>query len=168
MNVNDVILQRRSIRKYTGRVIEQDKLDTILKAGFYAPTARNVQPTSFVVIKDKKTLSQIAEEQPNAKYCVEAGCGILVCGDKNADVDGYLVENASAAIQNMLLSAHELGLGTVWCGVYPRDARMESFVEILDLPENILPVGFVIAGYPDEVKEVPERVDLARVHYEKW
>ena len=78
------------------------------------------------------------------------------------------MENASAAIQNMLLSAHELGLGTVWCGVYPRDARMESFVKILDLPENILPVGFVIAGYPDEVKEVPERVDLARVHYEKW
>lgn len=92
----------------------------------------------------------------------------MLCGDRNKDVDAYLTENASAAIQNMLLAAYEIGLGSVWCGVYPREERVNSFIELLNLPENILPVGFVILGYPDEEKEIPEYFDESRVYYNTW
>ncbi|MCX7715159.1 MAG: nitroreductase family protein [Clostridia bacterium] len=168
MNVNEAIIQRRSIRKYTGQVVEDDKIRTLLNSGFYAPTARNIRPLHFIVIKDKTVLEKIAHEQPNAKFAPDAGCGILVCGDKALDEEGYIVEDGSAAIQNILLSAYEMGLGTVWCGVYPREQRVESFTRLCGLPSNILPVGFVVVGYADETKEVPERFNADCVHWEKW
>ena len=166
--IQDTIKNRRSIRSYTGQAVTDEQLHAVLEAGFYAPTARNLQPTHFIIIKDPQTLETIAQEQPNARHGVGAGCGILVCGDRSLDVDGYLAENASAAIQNMMLCAHELGLGTVWCGVYPRTERTEGFRRICQLPESILPVGFLVIGVPNEEKPVPDRFDPARIHKERW
>lgn len=166
--IQKIIKERRSIRKYTGEPISEEQMKCLLEAGFYAPTARNIRPTHFIIIKDKNTLEEIASEQPNAKYCVEAGCGILVCGDTDMDALGYIVEDASAAIQNILLSAHGMGLGTVWCGVYPREERVNGFKRMCGLPENILPVGFVIVGNPAEEKETPERFNEANIHEETW
>lgn len=168
MKTQEAIKTRRSIRRYTGEALTDQQLHMLLEAGFYAPTARNLQPTSFVVIQDKALLEQIAVEQPNAKYCVEAGCGILICGDRNVDEDGYLAENAAAAIQNMMLAAHAIGLGTVWCGVYPREPRVESFRKICKLPAHILPVGFMIVGHSAEEKEVPERFRTELVYTNQW
>ncbi len=168
MDIAQAIKARRSIRRYTGEQLTDQQLQILLEAGFYAPTARNLQPTSFVVIRDPALLERIAQEQPNAKYCTEAGCGILVCGDQTIDADGYLAENAAAAIQNMMLTAHGMGLGTVWCGVYPRKPRVESFRDICGLPAHILPVGFMIVGYPAEEKETPARVRPEMIHMDRW
>lgn len=169
MDIIDAILTRRSIRKFTGKAITNEQLNLLLKAGFQAPSAHNHQPWHFVVVRDNKTLEEIANLHPYAKMLPQAGCGIIVCGDINKESrEGFLVEDCSAAIQNILLAAHGIGLGAVWCGVYPDTDRTAVFSKILSLPENIIPVGLIAVGYPDEKKETADRFDSSKIHYEKW
>ena len=169
MDILETIFTRRSIRKYTGTLVSEDDLKTILKAGFCAPSAMNLQPRHFVVLKDSGILKGITEIHPYAKMLTQAGCGILVCGDKTKQPEvGYIVEDCSASIQNMLLAAYGLGLGAVWCGIYPREERVRAIAELLNLPENIVPVGLVVVGHKDENKEPNDRYDDTKVHYDKW
>lgn len=169
MNVIDAIITRRSIRKFTGEVVSDEQVNTLLKAGFQAPSAHNLQPWHFIVVKDKETLEEMAANHPYAKMLPQSGCGIIVCGDSNREARvGFLVEDCSAAIQNILLAAHGIGLGAVWCGIYPDTDRTAEFSRILNLPGNIIPVGLIAVGYPDEEKAPQDRFDKTKIHYEKW
>jgi nitroreductase len=88
---------------------------------------------------------------PNAAMAAEAPMAILVCGDLTLEKSaGYWVVDCSAAVENMLLSAHALGLGAVWCGVYPRQPRMEGLRRLIGLPENIMAHNLVVVGYSGE------------------
>lgn len=169
MNVLEAIFTRRSIRKFTNEVIEDAVLDTIIKAGCYAPTAENKQPWHFVVVKNKEVLGEIASFHPHAKMVTQAGCVIVVCGDKTRQTQtGLLVEDCSAAIQNMLLAAHGLGLGAVWCALYPFTHLTKPAKQLLNLPPEIVPVGLIAVGKPGEDKRIVYRYDKAKVHFEKW
>lgn len=169
MNVVDAILTRRSIRKFTGQVISDKQFNLLLKAGFQAPSAHNLHPWHFIVVKEKKNLEELADNHQYAKMLPQAGCGIIVCGDANKETRvGFLVEDCSAAIQNILLAAHGIGLGAVWCGIYPNTDRASAFSRILKLPENIIPVGLIAVGYPNEEKTAQDRFDNTKIHYETW
>jgi nitroreductase len=169
MEVLEAIFTRRSIRKFSGQPINDEDLSTILRAGCYAPSARNHQPWHFVVVKDCKTLQAIALDHPYAKMMPQAGCSIVTCGDKEKQgLTGFLIEDCSAAIQNMLLAAHGLGLGAVWCGLYPLSPRMKKIRELLYLPANILPIGMIALGKKGEERSTGERYDPLKIHFEKW
>lgn len=169
MDIIEGILTRRSIRKYTGEKISEEQLKTILRAGFQAPSARNRQPWHFIVVRDRNKLESIAQAHPYAKMLPEAGCGIIVCGDNNVENSlGNLVEDCSAAIQNILLAAHGLGLGAVWCGLYPVTERTNVISDLFDLPQNIIPVGLAVVGHKNEEKEVVDRYAEERIHYDRW
>lgn len=169
MDALECIYTRRSIRQYTGEPISEDQLRAILRAGFSAPSANNTRPWRFVVVRDKNTLDAVTQLHPYSKMLPGAGCGILVCGDRGRNPsDGYLAEDCSAAIENMLLAAHALGLGAVWLGVHPRAERVEALRHLLNIPENVLPIGLVAVGIPAETKDAPDRYDGTMVHYEKW
>lgn len=169
MNVLEAIFSRRSIRKFTDEVIEDAVLDTIIKAGCYAPTAENKQPWHFVIVKDKKVLGEVTSFHPHAKMVTQAGCVIVVCGDKTRQPQaGLLVEDCSAAIQNMLLAAHGFGLGAVWCALYPFTHLTKPTKQLLNLPTEIVPVGLIAVGKPAEEKRIVYRYDKAKVHFEKW
>ena len=81
MNILEAINSRRSIRKFTGEIISDQDLKTILKAGFQAPSAHNLEPREYIVVKDKKIIEEIAQFHEHAKMLPQAGCGIIVCGD---------------------------------------------------------------------------------------
>lgn len=169
MEVIEAILTRRSIRKYTGEPVSDEDLHTVLRAGSYAPSAHNLQPWRFVVVRDAGKLTVIADCHRYASMLPEAGCGIIVCGDKTVQKKvGFLVEDCSAAIQNMLLAAHGLGLGTVWCGLYPVPRLIKAISPILNLPATIIPVGLVALGHKVEDRKVSERFDPTKVHFEQW
>lgn len=169
MNVIDAILTRRSIRRFTGQVISDEQLELLLKAGFQAPSAHNLQPWHFIIVKEKANLEKISSSHPYAKMLPQAGCGIIVCGDvKKEPNEGFLAEDCAAAIQNILLAAHGTGLGAVWCGLYPNTDRTTVISSILKLPENIIPVGLIAVGYPNEEKTAQDRYDSTRIHYETW
>ncbi|SDX13563.1 nitroreductase family protein [Tepidimicrobium xylanilyticum] len=169
MDVLEAIFTRRSIRRFTGEPIKEEDLRTILKAGFQAPSAHNYEPREYVVVRDKEVLDRIAEFHKYAKMLPKAGCGIIVCGDKEKQPEiGFLVEDCSASIQNMLLAAHGLGLGAVWCGIYSVEKLIKSVADVLELPDNLIPIGMVVVGVKAEDKEPIDRFDENKVHFDKW
>lgn len=170
VDVLTAIRTRRSIRRYTGEVIDDESLHTILDAGFCAPSASNRRPWHFLVIKDAAKLQAIADLHPYAKMMPAAGCCIVVCGDEAVQpAVGLLVEDCSAAIQNMLLAAHGLGLGAVWCGLYIAAEGLHTrFADSLNLPAGVVPVGMIAVGHPAESKQAQSRFVADRVHNEVW
>jgi len=169
MEVLEAIFTRRSIRKFTGRKISEEDLKTVIKAGFCAPSAHNKQPWHFIIVREKDVLENISKVHPYAKMLPQAGCGIIVCGDKNKEgMTGFLIADCSAVIQNMLLAAHGLGLGAVWCGLYPVPQLTKSIATFINLPSEIVPVGMVVIGHKAEEKEGINRYDDSKVHIEQW
>lgn len=169
MDLWEAILTRRSIRKFTSQLVSHYLIEKILRAGMQAPSARNKQPWHFIVIQNREMLDKISVVHPYAYMLKEAPLGIVICGDSNIEITiEYIVQDCSAATQNMLLAAHNFGLGAVWLGIYPREPRIKALRKLLSIPENIIPVSMIAVGYPAEKKEPENRFNPERVHYEKW
>lgn len=169
MKILEAINSRRSIREFTGELIDDQDLKTILRAGFQAPSAHNLEPREYVIVRNAEIIEKIVQFHGHAKMLPQAGCGIIVCGDKTKqDVFGFLISDCSASIQNILLAAHGLGLGAVWCGIYPREHLIEGMVNVLNLPEHIIPVGMVVVGVKDERKSTINRYNESKIHYDRW
>ncbi len=168
----DNLMTRTSIRSYQDRPIEDEKVEKMLRAAMAAPTAGNKQPWKFIVIKDKQTLKSISEQFNTMKMAAYAPLAIVVCGDMNntfpADGRDYWVEDASAATENLLLAAHALELGAVWCGIYPMQERVTYLQKLLELPGNIVPLNVIPIGYPAENPAPKDKWKPKNIHYEKW
>lgn len=162
------ILTRRSVRKYTGTPIEDEKLQLILKCGAFAPTAKNTKSWKFIVCKNKDVFEKILAVHPYASALKTCDTVIAVCIDQDKVLTGYAPIDASAATENILLSAHALGLGSCWIGVYPNVDRVEAMGEIFGLPENINVISLVALGYADEEPRQPMRDYTHYVVNEKW
>lgn len=168
----ETIMTRTSIRDFQNKPVEEEKVETMLRAAMAAPTAVNKQPWRFIVIKEKKTLKAISENFNSMKMAEKAPLAIVVCGDLKAALDGegtdYWVQDASAATENLLLAAHSLGLGAVWCGIYPIKQRVGLLKEMLDIPDDIIPLNVIPIGYPAETPEPKDKWNPSKIHYEKW
>ncbi|MFA5283369.1 MAG: nitroreductase family protein [Bacilli bacterium] len=166
MELKETIFKRRSIRKYQDKNVSDQLIDELLKAAMAAPSARNAKPWAFYVIKNGEILSDIKQVITSANY--NAKLGILVAGDMHKALPepsrDYWIEDCSAATENLLLRATSLGLGSVWCGVYPSIPRVDAILKILLLPDNIVPFAFVNIGYPAEEKEERTQYDANCVH----
>lgn len=169
METLEAIFNRRSIRKYTGEKIPADKIEQILKAAMYAPSAMNYQPWHFIVLDKRETIDQIFKINPHAEMVKEAALSIIVCGDLKLEMNiDYLVEDCSAATQNALLAIHALGLGAVWVSGYPNKEVVEGIRKYYELPENIVPVSIISLGYPAEQVAAEERFNKSKIHNNKW
>jgi len=169
MNTLEAISTRRSVRSFTSKPIAKEIVEELLRAAMSAPSAGNEQPWQFVVMDDRRMLDRIIDVNPNAKMCKEAQAAILVCGDTSKEkYPGFWVQDCSAAAQNILLAAHDKGIGSVWTGIYPIKERVEGFRKLLGLPENVVPFCLVPLGYP--AKQVPQvdRFQRDRVHHNGW
>lgn len=168
MEAFDAITTRRSIRQYTGEAIPGELLEQILNAGFCAPSAHNLRPWDFIVVRDKEHLSKIAENGKYTKMVRHCDAAVIVCGDTEKQANHDLIFNdCSAATQNILLAAHALGLGAVWCGVVQPE-HIAFLRSDLNIPEHILPTALISIGYPNEERPAPERFDASRVHEESY
>ena len=169
MEALQAIFDRRSIRRYKQKEVEEEKILKIIEAGMYAPSAHNRQPWHFLPANDRDLLLKIAERHPYAKMLRTASHAILVCGDLKLESSlGYLAVDCAAATQNMMLAAYALGLGTVWIAVYPREERMQMMSEFFNLPENIVPISLIAVGYADEQKPRPKRYNPEKIRWNKW
>jgi len=170
MDTLEAIFTRRSIRSYSEKVIDGYIMEQLLRAAMQAPSARNTQSWQFVVINDREILNRIADIHPYAKMLTESSNAICVCGDQKAEqLLGYVIQNCSAATQNILLAAHALGIGAVWIGVYPREQRMNMVKDLLSLPDDIISVALIALGYPKDIKtQKIDRYDPAKVHKNIW
>jgi nitroreductase len=163
------IRTRRSIRRFTSEPVSDDALKALLEAAMSAPSAGNQQPWEFIVIKDRAVLDDIPGVHPHAQMCQQAQAAILVCGNLERDSHrGFWVQDCAAATQNILIAATDMGLGSVWCGVHPREDRVSGLRNLLGLPDHIMPLALIPIGHPAEKKPPSERFDPARIHYNKW
>lgn len=161
---------RTSIRAYTNDPIPDEKITRILKAAMAAPSSRNVQPWIFYVVTDRMLLNQLAEGLPHAKMLDHAPLAIVVAGDTTAgDPEGEQIHNwvmdCSAASQNLLLAAHTLGLGAVWTGVHPYQARIDTVKSVLNIPQHIIPLNVIPIGYPDGEHAPKDKWEAGKVFY---
>jgi len=163
------ILERRSIRKYTGEQVTDEQVQMLLKAAFAAPSAGNKQPWHFVVLNDREKINKISEVQPSSKMLKEATLAIIVCGEPALEFyPGYFVQDCAAATENILIAATDMGLGSVWLGVYPRPEKVQAISSVFNLQEGIVPFSIISIGYPGEIKEPSNRYDESKIHYNKW
>lgn len=169
MDAIEAIMTRRSVRRFTSQEIEEEKIETILKAAMSAPSAGGCQPWHFIVIKKREILNKIPNIHPYASMCKEANLAIVPCVDPALEkYKGFWVEDLSAATQNILLSIRALGLGAVWVGVYPSEEKVKRIRELLEIPEAIIPFCIIPLGYSDTEQKTIDRFQKDRVHWDNW
>ena len=170
-DVMTYIKQRRSIRKFLTQAVEREKLVMLLQAAMAAPTARNSKPWEFVAITDPARLEQCRQSHEYGNYNGQAA--IVVCGNPQvsnspATAQKNWMLDCSAATENLLIAAAGLGLGAVWCGIWPRAERVAAFSHLFGLPSSSIPLCLVWVGYPDEIKESRTQYDEERVHWQHY
>jgi len=165
-HVFDALLGRRSIRAYLeDREVEHEKIVKLLQAGMAAPSACNIQPWEFIVVTEKDTVSLIKESvADHGNY--NAPLVIVICGyPEFIPWEGdHGVIDCCAAIENMLVAATAMGLGSVWIGGFdPASIR-----KLLDIPDHVFPVGIVYFGYATERKEPRTQYLEEAVYWQKY
>jgi nitroreductase len=169
MELLETIKTRRSIRQFQDKPVAESHIRTIIEAAMMAPSAGNQQPWHFVIISDRTKLDAIPSYHPHSKMVLQAPVAILICGDPAGKPwPDYWVQDCSAATQNLLLAARDLGLGTVWAGIYPAEDRMAGFRKSFAVPEHIFPFALVPVGWPVGDFHSTNRFKPELIHNEVW
>ena len=165
------LFARRSIRAFTAKPVDPVQVQMLLKAAMAAPSAGNRKPWHFIVVTDALAREALAQAHPYAKMLTESPLALVPCGEPSLsfpDRPEYWVQDLSAATENTLLAATGLGLGAVWCGVYPVPERVRALREVLGIPEGLVPFALIPVGHPAEAKEPRTQYDPDRVHRDRW
>lgn len=170
MEIFEAIHSRRSIRKFDpDKPVSEDDLRTILAAAMTAPSAGNAQPWHFIVVTDKQIKARLAKVHPYVGMLEHAPVGIVACAELAREkFPGYWVQDLAAAVQNLLLAARALGLGTVWTGVCPIKERMDAVRSALRLPTGVEPHAVIPLGWPLQEFTRKDRFNEDRVHRNGW
>lgn len=163
----ETIFNRKSVRKYTERPVEKEKLETLVRAGMAAPSSRDRRPWEFVIVTDRDLLDKMGDGLPLARMLKETKQAIIVCGDTVKSENAWQLD-CSAAAQNILLAAESMGLGAVWTAAYPYPERMKIIQDALQLPEHILPLTVIPLGYPTGIEKPKDKYNKKQIHYNGW
>jgi nitroreductase len=143
MDTFECIRKRRDIRSYLKKDVPDDVIKKIIEAGRLAPSAMNLQPWHFVVIRNKETLKELGKFCISGRFIIDASFAVVVTTDpsnKWHEIDG------TRAVQNMSLAAWNEGVGTCWIGAIDRDKVKER----LNIPKNLHILTILPFGYPEE------------------
>jgi nitroreductase len=165
------IFGRRSVRIYSPGEVSQEAVTSLLHAAMAAPSAMTKDPWRFIIVRNQAMLPKLAAALPGGKMLPTASMAIVVCGDLDAAFDrqlSYLLQDCSAAIENLLLCAHALGLGACWVGVHPSEDSIRQLRGLFSLPAPIIPIAVISLGHPGEKLEPRTRYNADYVHSETW
>jgi nitroreductase len=166
MDVVEAIKTRRSIRKYKHTAVEDQKIMDCLEAARWAPSANNSQPWQFIVVKDPETRKRLADIHRYGKFMAESPVVIAFLADPKRDPNFYHGDGA-LAVQNFMLAAHSLGLGTCWMGVINTEFE-QPIKNLLGVPEGLVVLCTVSVGYPDERAGRSRRPLKEMLHWERY
>lgn len=169
MDVLTAIFTRRTQREYTGEPVSKETVQRILAAGMNAPSAHNTQPWSFVVFTSQDSLNRIPKLIPYTQYAVKAGAAVLVCVRfLEGEVRELAPLSVACCVQNMLLTSHVLGYGSVWIQIYPNTELVNAWRKEVKIPDEVLPLAVMPIGRPVSPLPPVNRMDPAKIHYENW
>ncbi|MFA6462093.1 MAG: nitroreductase family protein [Candidatus Woesearchaeota archaeon] len=172
-DILELITSRRNVKYFLPKFVSWDNLAKVIDAGRHAPCCGNIQNWKFVVIVNNEQKQAVAEACYEQYEIVQAGAFIVVCAEPEKaeryyGLRGerlYSVQNCAAAIENMLLEAHSLGLATRWIGGFDE----EAVKTMLGIPEEIRPQAIIVIGYAKEVPAKPPKYPLETlVYFHKW
>lgn len=165
MEVKDALLKRRSIRKYLDKEVSDEMIEELLHAAMSGPSACNRRPWIFYVIKDQDKLNELRKASRFSN--MNAPLAIVVVGDLSRSLPlqlkDFWIQDCSAATENILLRATDLGLGSLWCGIYPQKRPVERVKKILGITNSDIPLNIIYIGYGDEEKESRDQYEKNRV-----
>jgi nitroreductase len=173
LEVFEAIKGRRSIRAFQNRDIPPEMVDRLIDAARWAPSAGNIQPWEFIIVREPETRRKLAEAALEQTFIEEAPVVIVVCADENRSSQGYgtrgktlyCLQDTAAATQNIHLAAYALGLGTCWVGAF----REDEAKKILNIPSGVRPVAIIPVGYPAEKPQPRNRRPINQIiHYESF
>jgi nitroreductase len=173
MELSEAIKGRRSIRAFRNKAVPEEIVEKLIDAASWAPSAGNIQPWEFVIVRKSAVKKNLAQAALNQTFVEEAPVVIVVCADEERSSMGYgvrgrtlyCIQDTAAATQNILLTAYSLGLGACWIGAFHEDEAKKA----LNAPEGIRPVGIIPVGYPDEVPSRRYRRPLSQImHHETF
>ena len=167
MEVKDALLKRRSVRKFTDEKVSMEMIDELLHAAMSGPSACNKKPWQFYVVTREETIKELYMSSRFTR--IYAPLAIVVCGDLGRalpmQLAPYWIQDCSAATENILLRATDLGLGAVWCGIHPQKRAEEKVRAALGLNEKTVPLNVIWIGHPAEAPEARDQFDPKRVHF---
>jgi nitroreductase len=173
MSILKTIKKRRSVKKFLNIPVEFNKISQIIDAGMWAPSAGNIQPWKFILILKKEKMQEIEKAAFHQEWLSTCAFMIVVCADSDKSksyfgVRGerlYAVQDCAASIENMLLEATSLDIGSCWLGAFD-----EKELKIaLEIPDNIRPQAIIAFGYPDGESVTPSKKEMrACLFFEKY
>jgi nitroreductase len=173
MDVLEAIRGRRSIRAFKNEDISAEAVDKLLDAACWAPSAGNIQPWEFIIVRKPEIKARLVEAARDQLFIKEAPVVVVVCADEyrssqrygQRGTNLYCIQDTAAAVQNMHLAAHSLGLGTCWVGAFNEDETRT----ILNLPVGTRPIAMIPVGYADESPSPRGRRPKSKIiHYETF
>ena len=169
MELQEAILKRRSIRKFKEDKVKEEDVNLILQMAMAGPSACNKKPWEFFVITNEEILNKFASVSKSSSF--KAPLAIVVCGNEErmllGEASSYWIQDCSAATENILLSSTSLGLGSLWCGVYPQQIKINKVKDILKLPSNLIPLNIIYIGYSDIEEEARTQYEEKNIRYIK-
>jgi nitroreductase len=173
LELQEAIKGRRSIRNFKKQNIPEETITQLIEAASYAPSAGNIQPWQFIIIRKPAIKKKLAESALNQAHVEQAPVVIVVCADEKRSSMGYgtrgktlyCLQDTAAATQNILLTAHSLGLGTCWIGAFNEDEAREA----VKAPEGVRPVAIIPVGVPNgNPKQRSRRLLSQMTHYDSF
>ena len=175
MNLNSagtlsrIIRERRCIRSFSSRTLDRETVEQVLEAAKWAPSAGNLQPWVFIVVQKLETKRKLAWAALGQDFIAEAPFLVVVCADTlrsssrygRRGAELYCIQDTAAAIQNMLLTAHSLGLAACWVGAFNEDEARS----VLGLPAEMRPLALIPIGFSESHPRAPSRRSLSDVVY---
>ncbi len=164
MNILDVIKNRRSVREFKDQEIPESAIDVLIEALRWAPSAGNLQSRKFYFVLNEALRNKLAQaglRRDFVSFIVRAPLVVVACADLRIaarygerGTNLYGIQDTAASVQNLLLAAHDQGLGTCWVGAF-KENRVK---EILDMQDYLRPVVLVPVGYPAKIPKAPDRL----------
>jgi nitroreductase len=173
LDVLEAVRYRRSIRNYTDETVSEKDVETLLDSARYAPSAGNIQPWEFVVVRSTERKGKLSEGALNQNFIQNASVVIVVCAEINRSnmrnghrrETFYSIQDTAAATQNIHLTAQKLGLATCWVGAF----NNQEIAKAVNAPKNIMPVAIIPIGFTSSRPMPPKRRPLNEiVHVEKF
>ena len=168
----EAIAQRASVRSYKPDPVSDEDIQIILEAALHAPSANNARPWHIVVVRDEVRRQQLSGVHQWASFCTQSPVVLVFCAEESRSPHWW-IEDLSAAVENALIQASALGLGTCWIGIrgggpgHPI-SREEKVRQICDIPHGIRVLAVVSLGHPAGSPHAKQPGPMGNVHGETW
>jgi len=167
MELKEALWKRRCVRQFTDEPVTDAEIREILEAAMSGPSACNFCPWEFYVVTSPGKLSELRGASPYSNYA--APVAIVPAGNTlripDEELKDFWIQDLSAAAENLMLRATDLGLGSVWCGIWSLPDRVADIKDMLKLPEHTEPLGIFYVGHPAEAPLPRTQFEEDRVHY---